>query len=239
MWLTTRSIQPTQNLGKNRSAALSGFLNCNISAKMRLSLNGRLQYTDLNSPNPLFGHADRLIRKTLRASGRTGNFGASFNYTMPGNVKLNAYGGKNFGLIQLSSRSNGWYYYGISFSRSFLRNDALTVTASASNFPDRKTQIHKPQPYGDHTLIRHQRVALTECRGVRLVELRKSPKPSQENRRQHRKRRQEFKRKLKRRHNVTDKTKYMVPYIYMPKAYKYMVPYIIYRRHIAKLKKHE
>ncbi len=128
------------NLGKNRSAALSGFLNCNISAKMRLSLNGRLQYTDLNSPNPLFGH-DTDSSERLRASGWTGNFGASFNYTMPGNVKLNAYGGKNFGWIQLSSRSNGWYYYGISFSRSFLRNDALTVTASASNFLTEKRKF--------------------------------------------------------------------------------------------------
>lgn len=121
------------NLGKNRSTTLSGFFNYNISNKMRLTLNGRVQYVDLNSPNPRFGHVVDASER-LRASGWTGNFGGSFDYTMPGKVKFNAYGGKDFGWISLSMRSNGWYYYGIGFARSFLKNDALTISARASNF---------------------------------------------------------------------------------------------------------
>ena len=100
---------------------------------MRLTLNGRVQYKDLNSPNPRFGHAENASER-LRASGWTGSFGGSFDYTMPGKVKFNAYGGKDFGWISLNMRSNGWYYYGIGFSRSFLKNDALTISARASNF---------------------------------------------------------------------------------------------------------
>lgn len=121
------------NLGRNRTTSLSGFFNYNISNKMRLSLNGRVQYVDLNSPNPRFGYAANANER-LFASGWVGGLGGSFDYTMPFNVKLNAYGGKDFGWLSLNMRSNGWYYYGVNLSRSFLSNDALTVSVNASNF---------------------------------------------------------------------------------------------------------
>lgn len=128
------------NLGKKHTTTLSGFLNYNISARIRLSLNGRLQYVDINSPDPRFRHNDDALAR-LTASGWTGGFGGTFDYTMPGNVKLNAYGGKDFGWIMLNQRSHGWYYYGISFSRSLLRNDALTLTVNASNFLQRNRKF--------------------------------------------------------------------------------------------------
>lgn len=129
------------NLGRNRSATLSGFLNYNISNKMRLTLNGRVQYTDLNAPNPR-RDATTDAPARLCVSGWTGNFGANFDYTMPWQLRLNAYGGKDWGDIRLSSTTSGWYYYGLSLSRSFLKNDALRITANAMGFLQDRRRFH-------------------------------------------------------------------------------------------------
>ncbi len=115
------------NLGKNRATTLSGFLNCNFSAKTRLTINGNVQYVDIKAPDP-------SSDGSISANGWTGYIGGSFDWTMPAAIRLNAYGGKSFGNIGLYSSSNGWYYYGISLSRSFLKNDALTVALNAGNF---------------------------------------------------------------------------------------------------------
>ena len=121
------------NLGRNRSTTLSGFLNYNITRKMRLTLNGRVQYNDLNAPNPRYS-AENGSPRRLCSSGWTGNFGANFDYTMPWRLHLGAYGGKDWGFLGLSSKWNGWYYYGLSLSRSFLKNDALRIDLNAMNF---------------------------------------------------------------------------------------------------------
>ena len=121
------------NLGKSQSTTLSGFLNYNITPRMRFTLNGRVEYLNLDAPNPLFGTRPGSPEK-LKASGWTGNFGASFDYTMPWRLRLGAYGGKDWGRISLTSTRDGWYYYGMSLTRTFLKNDALSLTLGANNF---------------------------------------------------------------------------------------------------------
>lgn len=131
--------QTYANLGRKNIGALSGFFNYNITNGMRFTINGRLQYIDLNSPNPL-SEASAGSPSRLKASGWSGNFGASFDYTMPLAIKLNVYGGKDWGNISLTEKGNGWYYYGLSLSRSFLKEDALTLSLNANGFcqKDRK-----------------------------------------------------------------------------------------------------
>lgn len=121
------------NLGKRSTTSLNGYFNWNITQKMAFNINGQLSYVDMRAPNPFKTNGNSLPDKLKR--GRwTGSFGASYNYTMPGNVKWSAWGGKSWGWADLQATHNGWYYYGIGVSRSFLKKDALTVSLNASGF---------------------------------------------------------------------------------------------------------
>lgn len=122
--------QTTANIGHSQEVGLGGFLNMNLTQKMNLSVNGRIAYAKMYSSSPL-----------LKNHGWTGNYGVNWNYTIPGNVKLSAYGGQTFNMIQLQGNYSGWYYYGIGLSKGFL-NDKLTVALNASNFLQKTTPFH-------------------------------------------------------------------------------------------------
>ncbi len=122
--------QTTANIGHSQEFGLGGFLNVNVSQKMSFSVNGRVAYVKMNSSSPLF-----------RNHGWTGNYGANWNYTLPADIKLSAYGGQTFHVVQLQGSYSGWYYYGLGVSRSFL-NDKLTVALNASNFFQASTPFH-------------------------------------------------------------------------------------------------
>ncbi len=125
-------FQTIANLGKDQSTTLSGFLNYNITNKMRFTLNGRIQYKNLDAPNPNYVANGKSLKR-LKSNGWTGSFGVSFDYSMPFRIRLNAYGGKDWGWISLSSTNDGWYYYGLSLTRTFLKNDALSISLGANN----------------------------------------------------------------------------------------------------------
>ena len=110
------------NIGHNREIGLGGFYNLNVSAKMSISCSGRIAFMQLKSHSP-----------NLKNKGWTGNYGINWNYTMPWELKLSAYGGESFGNISLQGHYSGWHYYGLSLSRNFI-NDALSISVSASNF---------------------------------------------------------------------------------------------------------
>ena len=111
------------NLGKRRRVELSGYFNYNITSDMRLSLYGGINFTSLKSGDD-----------KLRNHGWNGNLGGSWNYTGPWKLKFGAYGGWNTGDISLQGKWCGYHYYGVSVGRSFLKEDALTVTVNANNF---------------------------------------------------------------------------------------------------------
>lgn len=113
----------TANIGHISNIGLGGFLNINISTKMTLSLNGKVSYISMKSKSPDYSN-----------SGWTGNYGANWNYTMPADVKLSAFGGQSVHMIQLQGHSNGWYYYGFGISRDFLKDKSLNIAVNASNF---------------------------------------------------------------------------------------------------------
>ena len=65
----------------------------------------------------------------------------NLDYTFPFRMRLSAYGGAGSGWVDLQSKGSGFSYYGLSLSRSFLHQDALTFSMHASNFL---------QPYRTH-----------------------------------------------------------------------------------------
>ena len=66
--------------------------------------------------------------------GWAGNFNLNADYTFPFKLRMSAYGGGGTGWINLQGKGGGFSYYGLSLSRSFLKNDMMTLTASGSNF---------------------------------------------------------------------------------------------------------
>lgn len=129
----TTNVFTYANLGKRSTTSINGYFNWNISQKMAFNINGQLSYVDMRAPNP-FKTNDNPLPDELKRGRWTGSFGASWNYTMPGNVKWSAWGGKSWGWEDLQTTTNGWYYYGIGVSRSFLKKNALTVNLNASGF---------------------------------------------------------------------------------------------------------
>lgn len=75
----------------------------------------------------------------------------NINYTMPGNVRLSAYGGFYTPWIDLQSKgSDTGYYYGLGASRSFLKEDALTLQVNLGNIlPSRR---HNGYTQADETV---------------------------------------------------------------------------------------
>lgn len=111
------------NIGHNRDFAIFGFLNWTPTRKLRISVNARLTRQKYTSKNP-----------DLSNAGWNLNYGGNLNYTLPGEFKLNVYGGQSTKDYGLQQWSDGWYYYGLGVSKDFLRNDALTLTLSAIQF---------------------------------------------------------------------------------------------------------
>ena len=112
------------NIGKSHQADLSGFLSWNINSKMSASVNASAQYVTLESKEI-----------DLKRVCWGGGYGANFNYTGPWEVKYGLYGGQQFNpYVTLQSIMKGYYYYGLSISKSFLKEKNLTVTLHGSNF---------------------------------------------------------------------------------------------------------
>lgn len=124
------------NIGKSHQADLSGFLSWNINSKMSASVNASAQYVTLKSQD---------LKKVCWGGG----YGANFNYTGPWDVKYGVYGGQQINpYITLQSVMKGYYYYGLSISKSFLKEKNLTVTLHGSNFLT-KYQVYKSETIYD------------------------------------------------------------------------------------------
>lgn len=126
------------NLGKTRKAELNGFINWNINHKMSVSANGSIFFTSIKS-----GIAG------LKNHGWNGNYYIGWNYTGPWKVKYMAYGGQSTGEINLQGKFKGWYYYGLGISKSFMKDDALTVAVNANNFLTKYTGYRTETYTGD------------------------------------------------------------------------------------------
>lgn len=113
------------NIGRYQWVNLNGYLSWTIITDMQFSLYAGLNYEDYRATSPEFS--------TTR-NGWSGNFNANFNYTLPCRLRLSAFGGAGTPWISIQSDGSGWSYYGVQASRSFLKNDALTINVYAQNF---------------------------------------------------------------------------------------------------------
>lgn len=115
------------NVGKNSTVGMNVNVNWQIIKDLDFGLYMGGAYEDYRSDSEML---------KLRNHGWRGNLSADANYTMPGKIRVSAYGGYGSGWIDAQSSGDGWYYYGLGFSRSFLKNDMLTLRLTANNlFP--------------------------------------------------------------------------------------------------------
>ena len=116
------------NIGKRHEAALTGFFNWNIIHNMTLTLNGRLAYNKLTAPGEGYNH------------GWSGNIGGAWNYTVASVYKFTAYGLWNSRNLTVQGYTSGFYYYGLSAARDFLKDKSLTLSVSANNFLQKRAK---------------------------------------------------------------------------------------------------
>lgn len=113
------------NVGRNRAVSFDLSGDWSITPDLRWSLYLSASYQNIKADSEL-----------LNASNHGWQYYANTNisYTMPCKVRVNAYGGFYTPWIDLQSRGSNGYYYGLGANRSFLKDDALTISVFAGNF---------------------------------------------------------------------------------------------------------
>lgn len=110
------------NIGKNNNVGTSLYFSYSPFSGTRLYCNASLSYEDYKS--------DEM---NLRNHGFSGNFFGGFQQNLPAGIRLGLHGGGGTKRIFLQGESDGFYYYGASLSRDFLKKK-LNISLNASNF---------------------------------------------------------------------------------------------------------
>lgn len=114
-----------ENIGRYEELTLDLNASWKLSYDLTWNLFSSISYEDMSAKS------DRL---NARNHGWSINLNSDVSYKMPHNIRLNAYGGFNSPWIDLQSRGSTNYYYGLGANRSFLKEDALTISLSIANF---------------------------------------------------------------------------------------------------------
>ncbi|WP_300727875.1 outer membrane beta-barrel family protein [uncultured Bacteroides sp.] len=121
------------NVGKTQQLRLSLWANWNPGNKTRISLNMQGRYADYKS--------DKLDAHNY---GFSGNLFGNIQQALPWDLKLSLYGGGGTPSINLQGKGNSFSFYGLSLSRSFLKEKRLNISLYGSNI------FNKYQTYSSH-----------------------------------------------------------------------------------------
>lgn len=110
------------NIVRRQSVYLNLYMNWNLGQKTILNLNASGNYTDMKS-----GKLDQS------QSGFSGNATMTLMQRLPYKINAMASGGLNSRTLYLQGYCSGAPFYRLTFNRSFLKNDCLTISIFASN----------------------------------------------------------------------------------------------------------
>ncbi len=113
------------NIGNYQSFGLSGDIQIGVVNNLNISLSGSLSYDKYKADT-------ELLRR--KRHGWDWFYNANVDYRLPFGLSLSAYGGQGNGYFDLESSGSGWYYYGMSASKGFLKNETLRLTIYGQNF---------------------------------------------------------------------------------------------------------
>ncbi len=112
------------NIGKINQIGMNVNLSWNIIKDMNFNLYAYGYYKDIRANSP-----------ELKASrnGWGGNLNANWDYRIPIGIRFGAYGGVGAGYFDIQYKSPSYYYYGVSVSKGFLKDEALRLSINGSN----------------------------------------------------------------------------------------------------------
>ena len=119
-----------KNIGLSQTAGLSLYGNWQPTKSIRINLNSNLGYTDMTTSD----------NSGLKNNGTNFNVSGGGQFTLPGEIKLNLYGGYYSPRILLQGQRSEFYYSGVSINRDFL-NKKLNISLVARE-PFKKTTTY-------------------------------------------------------------------------------------------------
>lgn len=129
------------NIGKYRSTGLSGDMEIGVVDNLNISFSGRISYD-------MYKASSELLKRNRH--GWDWYYNANVDYRLPFGLSLSAYGGQGSGYFNLESKGSNWYYYGMSASKGFLKNETLRVTIYGQNFIN-PIRLNTSTSTGDNT----------------------------------------------------------------------------------------
>lgn len=112
------------NLGHYQNAGANMNLQWSVLPSLNAGIYLSGSYIDIKADSP---------ELTASKHGWTGNYNLDIDYTFPFMLRMSLYCGGGSGWIDLQSESSGWSYHGLSLSRSFLKENTLSVSLYGSN----------------------------------------------------------------------------------------------------------
>lgn len=128
-FLDADSIQTTTfgNFLHTKDLGLNLYLNWTVIDGTVLNLNANGSYTDYKA---LYFHGGASARNHGFSAGCWGGI----RQDLPWKLKLNLHGGGSSRSVNLQGEGAGFYFYALNLSRSFLKEDRLTLSVMAGNF---------------------------------------------------------------------------------------------------------
>ena len=123
------------NVGKTQRTSLNTWINWNPGNKTRISLNATESYADYKS-----------VKLNAHNSGFYTFLYFNVQQTLPWDLRLSVRGGGTSRTITLQGRGMSFKTYGLSLSKSFLKEKRLNISLSANNF------LHKYQDFDSETI---------------------------------------------------------------------------------------
>ena len=101
---------------------LNVYINWMIVKGTSLNVNSNVSYSDF-----------KTYKTNDNNSGFNGGFWGGLRQNLPWKMKFGIWGGYGSGRINLQGDNSSYHYYSVNLSRSFLKDDALTITLNAAN----------------------------------------------------------------------------------------------------------
>lgn len=140
-FLDDEGIQTTTfgNFLHTKELGLNLYINWTLIEGTVLNLNANGSYTDYKAYH-FYGNDN------AHNSGFSAGCWGGIRQDLPWKLKLNLHGGGSLRDISLQGRNSGFRFYGLNLSRSFLKDDKLSVSIMAGNF------IHPKRTFRNSTL---------------------------------------------------------------------------------------
>lgn len=118
------------NFMHSKVTSLSAYVNWTIVNGTTLNLNLGGNYSDYKSE-----------KTNEHNSGFSGNLWGNLRQDLPWKLKASVWFGGSTKSVSLQEESPAYFFYGLGLSRSFLREDRLSVTLNTGNFIDRYRRL--------------------------------------------------------------------------------------------------